>query len=335
MASTPIVIAHRGASGYLPEHTLAAKVLAHAQGADYIEQDVVMTRDDQLVVLHDLYLDRVTDVAQQFPNRHRPDSHFYVVDFSLAELRRLNLTSPFILTPEGFEAEYPQRFPLGQSRFGIHTLTEEIELIQGLNQTTGREVGIYPEFKSPWFHRREGKDIAAAVLEVLERYGYDSREDCIYLQTFDFNELVRLREELLPRFGMDLKLVQLIADNSWLESYEQHDGGDWVACDYGWMHSEEGMQKLAHYAQAIGPHLNMIAAPSSNGNSYKVTGLVDHAQRAGLEVHAYTFRAEAELLPAYAQDFEQLLKIFVTEAGIDGLFTDFPDLTLSFVQDAG
>ena len=177
LAADKIVIAHRGASGYLPEHTLPAKAMAYAQGADYLEQDLVMTKDDQLVVLHDHYLDRVTDVAERFPNRARKDGRFYAIDFTLAEIRSLKFT-------EGFEIEngkkvqvYSGRFPMGKSDFRIHTFQEEIEFVQGLNHSTGKNIGIYPEIKAPWFHHQEGKDIAAKTLEVLKQYGYTSKQD--------------------------------------------------------------------------------------------------------------------------------------------------------------
>src|SRR5690606_16576912 len=161
--------------GYLPEHTLAAKALAHAQGADYLEQDLVMTRDDELIVMHDLFLDRVTDVALRYPGRARPDGHFYAIDFTLEEIRGLPVSEPFRPGPEGGQAWYPTRFPLWQSRFHLHTFAEEIELIQGLNATSGRQAGIYPEIKGPWFHLQQGKDPSVAVLQVLRRYGYTRR----------------------------------------------------------------------------------------------------------------------------------------------------------------
>ncbi|MDU2481093.1 MAG: glycerophosphodiester phosphodiesterase, partial [Klebsiella sp.] len=156
VAAEKMVIAHRGASGYLPEHTLPAKAMAYAQGADYLEQDLVMTKDDRLVVLHDHYLDRVTDVAQRFPQRARKDGRFYAIDFTLAEIKSLKFT-------EGFEPKngknvqtYPGRFPMGKSDFRIHTFEEEIEFVQGLNHSTGKNIGIYPEIKAPWFHHQEG-----------------------------------------------------------------------------------------------------------------------------------------------------------------------------------
>ena len=109
-----LVIAHRGASGYLPEHTLEAKAMAYAQGADFIEQDLVMSKDDQVIVLHDIYLDTVTNVQEVFPGRARPDSRYYVVDFTLAELRQLSVTERVTLLDGPRTAVFEQRFPVGQ-----------------------------------------------------------------------------------------------------------------------------------------------------------------------------------------------------------------------------
>lgn len=139
-AAEKLVVAHRGASGYLPEHTLEAKVLAFAQGADYLEQDVVMTRDDRLVVFHDLTLERMTDVATVYPGRARADGSWYLIDFTLEELRRLAVHEGSAL---------PGRFPAQTGGFALHTLEEELALVAGLEQSTGRRVVIYPELKSP------------------------------------------------------------------------------------------------------------------------------------------------------------------------------------------
>ncbi len=195
----PLVIAHRGASGYLPEHTLEAKTLAYAMKPDYIEQDVVMTKDDQLVVLHDHYLDRVTDVAEKFPNRARADGRYYAIDFTLAEIKTLKVTEGFNIDDKGNKVQgYPTRFPMWKSDFTVPTLAEEIELIQGLNKTLGYDIGIYPEIKAPWFHRHEGKDISKAVLNTLKAYGYTDKNSKVYLQCFDPIELKRINDELMP-----------------------------------------------------------------------------------------------------------------------------------------
>ncbi|MCL4163799.1 UNVERIFIED_CONTAM: hypothetical protein GTU68_031994, partial [Idotea baltica] len=184
--------------------------MAFAQGADYIEQDLVMTRDDEIVVLHDHHLDTVTDVAQRYPDRARDDGRYYVIDFTLEEIRQLAVSERFGKRNGEVSAVFPKRFPINQSTFKVNTFAEEIELIQGLNRSTGRSVGIYPEIKSPAFHRAAGKDISAAVLKVLKGYGYVSTNDNVFLQCFDPYELHRISQELLPAMSMDIRLVQLI-----------------------------------------------------------------------------------------------------------------------------
>ena len=324
-----LVIAHRGASGYLPEHTLAAKVLAHAMGADYIEQDLVLTKDNRLVVLHDRYLDRVSDVAQRFPGRQRADGRFYAIDFSLDEIRQLRLTEGFKLKNGKPEAIFPNRFPLGQSRFSVPTFEEEIELIQGLNKTLGREAGLYPEIKSPWFYHQEGRDISRFVLEVLQRYGYTNKQSRVFLQCFDPHELQRIKHKLLPEFGMDLKLVQLIAASDWQVTYEKI-GKDWRPYNYDWMLQAGAMSKIAAYADGIGPWLPMLVREESIPGNIKFSALATNAHAAGLQVHVYTLRLDR--LPGYASDFEQLLDIVYHQAGVDGAFTDFPDRAVRFLQ---
>ncbi len=164
----PLVIAHRGACGYLPEHTFACKALAVGQGADFLELDLVMTKDDQLVVVHDHFLDGITNVADYFLDRARADGHFYVMDFTLAEIRQLQMTEPFIQHAGHQQAVYPNRFPLWASRFSIHTFEEELQFIRGLEKTLSCSIGLYVEIKAPWLHHRAGKDISLATLTLLK-----------------------------------------------------------------------------------------------------------------------------------------------------------------------
>ena len=311
-----LVIAHRGASGYLPEHTLAAKAMAYAQGADYIEQDLVMTRDDQLVVLHDRHLDTVTNVAAVFPGRDRDDGRFYVIDFTFDEIRQLAVTERFELKDGVTAAVFENRFPLGKSSFRVHTFAEEIELIQGLNVSTGQSVGIYPEIKSPQFHRDEGKDIASAALTVLLHYGYDDKSDAVFFQCFDADELRRVHDELMPQMNMALKLVQLMGTEE----------------QYHWMLSANGMQEVATYADGIGPSALLLISPESTASKFMGTKLVEFAHKADMQVHPYTFRRERDQMPPFAKDYEDFLRIFLERVGVDGVFTDFPDLTVDYLE---
>lgn len=316
-AADKVVVAHRGASGYLPEHTMEAAVLAMSMGADFQEQDVVMTKDDQLVVWHDLTLDRNSDVRHKFPGRAREDGRHYVIDFTLEELRSLSVTEGYRLDDSGQEQKiYPERFPLWLGNFRIHTFAEQLEVIQGFNRTTGRDVGIYPELKAPAFHHEHGKDIGMAVLSELKRFGYTSKDSNVYVQTFEFAELRRVKEEVQPALGIELKLVQLMGDDG----------------SYYWMSRPGGMLELAAVADGIGPEKGMIISADSTPDNIMISSLVRDAHEAGLEVHPYTFRADEGQVPAYARDFDHLLELFLFEAGVDGLFTDFTDKAVHFLN---
>ena len=143
MKSDKLIIAHRGASGYLPEHTLESKALAFGQQADYLEQDLAMTKDNRLIVIHDHFLDGLTDVAKKFPHRARKDGRYYVADFTLKEIQTLEMTENFKVENSKQVQVYPNRFPLWKSHFKIHTFEDEIEFIQGLEKSTGKKVGIF------------------------------------------------------------------------------------------------------------------------------------------------------------------------------------------------
>jgi glycerophosphoryl diester phosphodiesterase len=315
-AGKKLVIAHRGASGYLPEHTLPAKAMAYAQGADYLEQDLVMTKDDELVVLHDHYLDTVTNVATVFPGRSRADGRWYAIDFTLNEIRQLSVVERFEMHDGVAVPVFADRFPMGKSSFHVHTFAEEIEMIQGLNVSTGKSVGIYPEIKSPAFHRGEGKDISSVVLGVLHQYGYDDKTDGIFLQCFDAAELRRIHDDLMPRLGMSLRLVQLMDTTD----------------EYREMSTAAGMQTLAEYADGIGPSILLLISPASTATDIKATPLVEFAHAAGLVVHAYTFRRERDQMPPFARNYDDFLRFFFDIVKIDGVFTDFPDLTVNYLD---
>jgi len=307
----PIVIAHRGASGYLPEHTLVAKAYAHALGCDYLEQDVVMTRDDVPVVFHDLVLEEVTDVAQRFPARRRADGHWYVIDFDFDELQTLGVRER---VAEGGGAVYPGRFretlPLR-----IQSLAEELAFVRGMNAATGRRTGVYTEVKSPAFHRAAGKDLSPRVLATLADYGYRTRADGAYLQCFDAAELTRIRFEL----GSALKLVQLVGENAWQEA----------ATDYDALRTPAGLKRVAAYADGIGPWIPQIVRWPRAGAAPSFTTLVSDAHAAGLAVHPYTFRVDR--LPEHAPDAAAVHAALFDAAGVDGLFTDFCDVTLAYL----
>ncbi|MGB2148032.1 MAG: glycerophosphodiester phosphodiesterase [Cobetia amphilecti] len=330
-----VVVAHRGASGYLPEHTLAAKAMAYAQGADFLEQDVVMSKDDQLVVLHDRFLDRVTNVAEVFPERARDDGRYYAIDFTLDELRLLSFSEGFTVKDGEQVADYPERFPLGKSHFGLHTLSEEIEMIQGLNHSTGRDVGLYVEIKAPWFHQSEGNQVSRAVLETLKQYGYVAQDDNAVVQVFDPNGLKRIHDTLQPELEMDLRLVQLMGETSWDMTFQPDAEGKLEPYDYDWMYQEGGMQRIATYADGIGPWKPMVIEDSSTRDDIKVTPMVEEAHAQGLIVMPYTFRLDEGRIPDWASDYDDMLRAFFVDAGVDGVFTDYPDRAVQWLKQHG
>ena len=295
-----LVIAHRGASGYLPEHTLPAKAMAFAMGADYLEQDIVLSKDNVPIVIHDIHLETVTDVAQKFPEKKRTDGRFYVIDFTFEELKQLNVSERFDSTTN--KAVFPNRFPVFTATFKLHSLQEEIEFIQGLNKSTGKNMGIYPEIKEPKFHRKEGKDISNIVLKVLNDYGYKNKNDQCILQCFDAKELKRIRNE----FKSDLFLVQLME-----------------------FKIDEKLEEIATYADGIGPWIPQIIKGKNKDGKWQITNLVANAHKLNLKVHAYTFRADQ--LGDF-DSFEDLLQVALYEANVDGVFTDFPDKAVAFVD---
>ncbi|MEM6545779.1 MAG: glycerophosphodiester phosphodiesterase [Pseudomonadota bacterium] len=310
----PIAIAHRGASGYLPEHTLPAKALAHAQGAHFIEQDVVLSKDGVPVVLHDIHLESTTNVASMFPGRSRDDGHFYAIDFSLTELKQLHAHER--RNADG-TAVFPNRFPLGPGLSQVPTLLEEIQLIDGLNRTRDHKAGLYIELKGFAFHKAEGQDLAATVLNVLDATGWADRSDAVYLQSFEPDALRYLRSGL----GTQLPLIQLIGENDWAEDGE---------VDFTAMRSEEGLAAVAEYAQGIGPWVMQLYLGRESTGGYRLSDLARRAHEHGLLVHPFTLRADQ--LPPGLKDFQELHQVLFDRIGVDGVFTDFPDQTIAFLQ---
>ena len=300
--SDKIVIAHRGASGYLPEHTMESKAMAHAMKADYIEQDVVLTKDDIPIVIHDIYLEEVTDVALIYPERSRKDGRFYVIDFSLDELMELSVNERINLSTK--KAVFPNRFPSNMAKFRLHTLKDEIEMIQGLNKSTGKNTGIYPEIKNPGFHRKNGKDISKIVLQVLADHGYTKKSDACILQCFDAEELERIRKEL----DSNLFLTQLME----------------------FPESLDDLDKYARYADAVGPSIEQLVLESVGKSKEEKKDFIERAHQLKLKVHAYTFRKDEH--PNF-EDFESLLQFAFSDLEVDGVFTDFPDTVINFLED--
>jgi len=329
-SSAPQVIAHRGASGYTAEHSMAAKRLAIKMGADYLEQDLVMTRDNQLIVLHDLYLEAVTDVAKRFPGRARADGHYYAIDFDWQEISQLEMTPRYRIRGAQKTPAFPERAANWSGQHRIHTFEQELQLVAEHNATSAEPIGIYPEIKAPGFHRHEGRDISVAVLQMLAKYGYRDSSDKVFLQSFEAPELERIYDKLLPQMELSIPLVQLIAQTRW-QMTRVYKEGQVSNYDYDWMLAPGGMEKISRYAAGIGPWINMLVSGASPSER-KLTDLVTRAHQHKLLVHPYTLRTDSGRLPGYASSFEDLLALLFDELKVDGAFIDQPDKLVEWLE---
>lgn len=293
-SQVPKIIAHRGASGYCVEHSEAAKTLAHAQKADYIEQDVVLTKDRIFVVSHDITMDSTTNVKDIYPTRQRADGKYYFVDFTWEELRRISLQPRPESNRKGDTAFSSPGIACAQR---LLRLEDEIRLLRSLDNAFGRRTGLYIELKSPSFHRKElGISMGEHLLATLRAQGVESDRDSCLIQSFEDEELIDLHRRLQSPY----KLIQLL-------------GGRADSVD---------LNAISRYAYGIGPSLAMVARRTDEG--VESTGLVEKAKQLGLQVHPYTVRRDQQ--PAWSQSLDQTHSILVHQLHVDGFFTDFPDL---------
>ena len=336
-ASRPaILIGHRGASGYVPEHTLVSYYMAIQQGADYAEPDLVMTKDGVLVARHENEIGGTTDVAErkEFARRRTVKcidgtelEGWFTEDFTLAELKTLRARERI---PEIRPAN--ARF---DGQFEIPTFDEVLAMIRAvdaqraaaarrLGKPRPAPIGVYPETKHPtWFDEQELR-MDRPLLQTLSRHGYEGRNAPVFIQSFEVGNLERLRKKTR------LPMVQLIEATG--APYDFIAKGD--TRTYADLIAPTGLADIATYANAIGPNKSLAIPRNEDGALGSPTELVARAHEAGLGVHPWTFRAENHFLPANLRssgdptqhgDLAAELKAFLA-AGIDGFFTDHPDV---------
>jgi glycerophosphoryl diester phosphodiesterase len=316
-----VVIAHRGASGYRPEHTLAAYELAARQGADYIEPDLVTTKDGVLVARHEPEISTTTDVADhpEFASRRTtklldgvPTTGWFTEDFTLAELKTLRAKERI--------PDIRPRNAAYDGRYEIPTFDDVLELRRRL----GGHVGVYPELKHPTYFRRLGLPLEERLVAALRAGGLDHRGARVLVQSFEPGSLRRLRREV------DVPLVQLYGAKQ-ARPYDFVVSGD--PRTYADLATPDGLAWIALHADAAGPPKGYVVPRDADGRSLAPTTFVADAHRAGLLVHPWTFRAENAFLPlelrssgdpaAYG-DLAAEVHRFV-DLGVDGVFTDNPD----------
>ncbi|MBU1358843.1 MAG: glycerophosphodiester phosphodiesterase [Gammaproteobacteria bacterium] len=346
--NAPLVIGHRGgASGYLPEHTLEAYSLGIALGADYVEPDLVATKDGHLIARHEPNLIDTTNVKSlpKFADRRRtvmldgvPTDGFFASDFTLAEIKQLRAVQSF-----------PERDQAFNGRFEIPTLAEIIQLVKRKARDEGRVIGIYPETKHPTYHQGIGLPLEDRLLAVLNAAGWNHRNAPVFIQSFETANLRYLRSKT------SVRLIQLVDANDVnpdgsLDYTKPYDKPyDWVASNragvFGDLLTPRGLQEVKGYADGIGPwkpYLISSACKSVQaGACVDVTGdgvvderdrvllpptdVIANAHKLGLLVHPYTFRSEQKRVNGSfaGNPVNEYLAFY--EAGVDGLFSDFAD----------
>ena len=293
---TPILIAHRGASGHRPEHTLEAYRLAVEMGADFIEPDLVSTKDGVLLARHENEIGATTDAAERFPDRKRSKvidgqsiAGWFSEDFTLAEMQTLRARERLAFRSHAYDGKFP-----------IATFDEVIELAQRLGAARGRPVGVYPETKHPTYFRSIGLPLEEKLVASLAKHGWNRGDAPVFIQSFEQENLRELHKKT------PVPLIQLVSDAK--------------------LASDEGLASMAAYAKGIGPEKRLVLPVNADGSLGTPTGLVERAHRAGLLVHVWTLRADKEFLPAaYKGDAAAEFREF-KRLGVDGVFSDFPDI---------
>jgi len=294
--SRPIIIGHRGASGHRPEHTLASYRLAAEMGADFVEPDLVSTKDGVLLARHENEIGGTTDVAAKFPDRKTTKTidgqamtGWFTEDFTLAEIKTLRAKERLAFRSHQYDGQ-----------FEVPTFDEVIALAQALGRELGRPIGVYPETKHPTYFRGIGLPLEEKLLASLDKRGWNGRDAPVFIQSFESGNLRALRPKTKVR------LIQLVSTAATLDA--------------------AGLKDIATYADGIGPEKRLIVPVAADGSLQTPTDLVARAHAAGLLVHVWTLRIDKEFLPAGYKgrpetEFEQF-----RDLGVDGLFTDFPDV---------
>jgi glycerophosphoryl diester phosphodiesterase len=331
----PIVIGHRGACGYVPEHTLTSYFIAMQDGVDFVEPDLVMTRDGVLVARHENEISGTTDVARrpEFASRRTTKTidgiahtGWFTEDFTLAELKRLRAV-------ERIPAVRPANTRF-DGQFQVPTLDEICALVAGVQQQretaaqqlglpAPKRIGVYPETKHPTYFQRLGLPMEDMLVQTLHRHGYTGRDGLAIIQCFEVSNLKAMRKRT------DLPIVQLMeAEGAPFDFIARGDERT-----YRDLITPAGLAEIATYATAIGPHKWQVIPLGADERLGTPTPLVTNAHAAGLEVHAYTFRAENQYLPQDLRsstdpnalgDLERELQAYLA-AGLDGFFTDHAD----------
>jgi glycerophosphoryl diester phosphodiesterase len=350
--SRPLVIGHRGSAGYLPDHTLEGYKLAIQNGADFVEPDLVATKDGELVARHEPNITATTDVAShsEFASRKTTrlvdgasETGWFTTDFTLAELKTLRAVQPFADRDQSHNGKYQ-----------IPTLREVLDLAKTEGAKVGRTIGVYPETKHPTYHVDANLKLEDRLLAILSEYGYTKKDSPVILQSFEVSNLQYLRGKT------QLRIVQLVDG----DDYDFKTGKvtfaapfdrpyDWTRAGkkemFDTMLTPAGLAEIKKYADGVGPWKPYIvpvkgtfdaagkmidvngdgAVNYADGTSQPATTLIADAHKAGLMIHTWTFRNESKRLTADYKGDPKNEYLQFYRLGIDGLFSDFSDTAVA------
>jgi glycerophosphoryl diester phosphodiesterase len=327
--ASPLVFGHRGAAGYRPEHTRASYELAARMGADFIEPDLVSTKDGVLVARHEPEIGGTTDVAEhpEFADRRTTKTvdgteltGWFTEDFTLAELKTLRAKERI--------PDVRPRNTIYDGRYEVPTFQEVLDLRARLSEELGREIGVAPETKHSTYFQAAGVPLEAALVKILRDNGLDGADAPVVIQSFETENLKELHEEIA------VPLVALLDEATIVPADVAAAGGTTTFGDYA---TPEGLKDLAEFAAWVSPWKPYIVPVDNTGAWLEPTSFIDDAHAAGLKVVAYTFRNENQYLPpalrssddpnAYGDAFAEYKKFY--GLGIDGVFSDNPDTALA------
>ena len=302
----PVIIGHRGASGDRPEETLEAYRLASSLGADYIEPDLVSTKDGILVARHENEIGGTTDVATKFPERQRLGAidadtvtGWWTEDFTLAELKTLRARERIATRGHSYDGQ-----------FEIATFDEILDLAVTLGRERKRPLGVYPETKHAAYFRRIGLPLEEKLIAALTRVGWNRKSAPVFIQSFEIKSLIRMRPMTKARLIQLVNVTQSPPDSS--------------GVTFRAMQTPAGLRSVRRYADGIGVAKELIVDKAADGSMGPTTTLVRDAHAAGLLVHIWTIRSDAPFLPAMWKGDQAAEVQFFAKAGVDGMFTDFP-----------
>ena len=308
----PLILGHRGACGHRPEHTLASYKLAIEMGADYVEPDLVMTKDKVLMARHENEISGTTDVATKFPDRKTTKSvdgksitGWFIEDFTLAEVKTLRAKERLEFRDHSFDGQ-----------FEVPTFSEVLDLVKKQSIERKRTIGVYPEAKHPTFFTSVGLPLEKAIVDELKKHGLNKKGAAVFIQSFELGALEKFKKLTT------LPLIFLIDDPELIPFDYQVAG---KTTTYKELLEPKHLKEISKIAKGIGPYKRYIIPVNEKGERLAPTSLVADAHAVGLLVHPYTFRSEdSYLLKEYKNDVQaEYLEYF--KLGVDGVFTDFAD----------